>query len=167
MIKKVSSDEEIKTVAFLADKIWHEHYAGILPGRQIDYMVGKFQSFAAIKDSVVSGGYEYYLVSDRGVPVGYFGVCDTADRRLFLSKLYLDACSRGKGLGRKCIEFCVSIAKKRGHCGIRLTVNKNNPSKNIYEKLGFTVADSAVTDIGNNFVTDDFVMELSFNSKTL
>ncbi len=42
---------------------------------------------------------------------------------------------------------------------VYLTVNKNNSSYNIYRHLGFEVIDSVVTDIGEGFVMDDYVME--------
>jgi len=43
---------------------------------------------------------------------------------------------------------------------IWLTCNKNNSrTLSIYKKLGFSIIDSIVTDIGNGFVMDDYVLE--------
>ena len=55
--EKILSDEQIKNTALLADQIWHQHFIGIIPEGQIDYMIEKFQSYRAIK-AQLSDGYE-------------------------------------------------------------------------------------------------------------
>ena len=40
----VTDEQRIRLVAEIADRVWHEHYTGILEKPQIDYMVEKFQS---------------------------------------------------------------------------------------------------------------------------
>lgn len=67
---------------------------------------------------------------------------------------------RGKGLGRAGIEFAEKYAINHGFNRIRLTVNKYNmTSVYVYNNLGFKKIDEAVTDIGNGFVMDDYIME--------
>ena len=45
---------------------------------------------------------------------------------------------------------------------IQLTVNKKiSDSIAFYKKVGVNIVDSAVMDIGNGFVMDDYVMEFS------
>ena len=71
---------------------------------------------------------------------------------------------RGKGLGRAGIEFVEKYAAQNGFSKIRLTVNKYNmTSIFVYNNLGFDKIDDVVTDIGNGFVMDDFVMEKSLD----
>ena len=43
---------------------------------------------------------------------------------------------------------------------IYLTVNKKNKTKDKYLHWGFKIIDSVVSDIGNNYVMDDYIMEL-------
>lgn len=160
-IKKVNSDCDIENVAALADKIWHEHYGDILPAAQIDYMVEKFQSFSAIKNSIEFGGYDYYIVADQFEKhAGYFGVKPDSDA-LFVSKLYLEASARGNGLGKICINKCADIAREKGLKKLRLTVNRENPSYGFYRKMNFCVAREEDTFIGDGFYINDYVMELS------
>jgi ribosomal protein S18 acetylase RimI-like enzyme len=40
-------------------------------------------------------------------------------------------------------------------------VNKANTAQYFYKKLGFVVQKEAVFEIGNGFVMDDYIMELS------
>lgn len=160
--KKAISDEEIKEISSLADEIWNEHYIKILSQEQIDYMLEKFQSESALKEQIKKG-YEYYLISDENTTCGFFGFCLEKDF-LFLSKIYLKCEKRGKGLGRKSIEFVEKYAKDHELSKIQLTVNKYNmTSIFIYNNLGFTKTNDVITDIGNGFVMDDFVMEKTLN----
>ena len=49
---------------------------------------------------------------------------------------------------------------------IRLTVNKYNQyTIDAYNKWGFKTVDSVVTDIGNGFVMDDYIMEYEIGKK--
>ena len=44
----VKTENEIKELAALASKIWHEYWPCILTNEQINYMVEKYQSINAI-----------------------------------------------------------------------------------------------------------------------
>ena len=79
---------------------------------------------------------------------------------MFLSKLYLQSFVRGKGFGRKAIEFIEEIAKKESCANIWLSVYKKNvDSIKAYEKCGFQITGPYYLDIGNGYVMDDHKME--------
>ena len=61
-LKRVSREREFLAVADLAHTIWREHYAGVISGEQIEYMLEHFQSVPAIKEADARG-CEYYPVS--------------------------------------------------------------------------------------------------------
>jgi len=158
IIEKVSTEAQIETVARLAHEIWNQHFIPIIGKAQVDYMLEKFQSTKAISDQI-ENGYSYYLLKVDDDYAGYTGVCPKEDE-LFLSKLYIRASNRGKGYGRKAIEFLEDLAGEKGLDKISLTVNKNNTdSIRAYEKLGFKNLGVFVQDIGNGFVMDDYKME--------
>ena len=57
-------------------------------------------------------------------------------------------------------EKIKEIADNFGYAKIRLTVNKNNKHTiDAYLKYRFTIIAQDVTDIGNGFVMDDYIME--------
>ena len=150
-------NNQIKELAGLASAIWHEYWICLLSPRQIDYMVGNFQSEKAIKNQIENEGYTYYFIIKNGEKAGYFGISDKNDY-LFLSKLYLKKEFRHNGLGTKTFEKIKQIANGKS---VRLTVNKQNiNSINAYKKWGFKTIDSVVTDIGSGFVMDDYIMEV-------
>ena len=149
------SEEMFDQLEELADKLWHESYGELLSEEQITYMLGQFQCRKAFEKQTRDGYiYRGLVIEDR--LVGYTGSQKQKDR-IFLSKLYLSKEYHGLGLGRVLLEDCISLYPE---CrAIYLTVNKYNPSYHIYRHLGFEVIDSVVTDIGEGFVMDDYVMQ--------
>ncbi len=157
----IKTDDEIKKLASLTSEIWHEYWPVILSEEQIDFMVEKFQSYNAIKKQLEEERYIYNIFEDNGNIIGYFGV-SIKDDYLFLSKLYAKKEFRGLGCGRQVFNKIQQIARQYNKKSIQLTVNKNNTNTiKAYEKWGFKEIDAVVTDIGNGFVMDDYIMEFT------
>ena len=153
-------NDKIRDLAVLSNEIWHEYWPCILSAEQIDYMIAKFQSEQAIKDQIERECYSYYFVNCNDECLGYFGISSKNKDYLFLSKLYLKKECRHLGYGKKVFEEIKLIALNLGYNKIQLTVNKYNKNTiDAYLKYGFKTIDSIVSDIGNNFVMDDYIME--------
>ena len=158
LIEIVSGKNQIEIIAGLAYEIWNEHFTPIIGKAQVDYMLDKFQSKKVITEQIEKG-YLYFLIKNSKAYIGYIGVLPQ-ESQLFLSKLYITSAERGKGHGRKAIEFLEKLAIEKGLSKISLTVNRNNSATiKMYKKLGFENRGSIVQDIGNNFVMDDYKME--------
>lgn len=150
---------DIKLLASIASEIWNDFWGIILSPAQIDYMIEKFQSERAINNQIDYENYIYYFIKEDVENAGYFGI-SIKNNYLFLSKLYIKADFRSKGLGRKSFEKIKDIARNYNLNSIQLTVNKYNENTiAAYKKWGFKTIDSVVTDIGNGFVMDDYIME--------
>lgn len=151
--------EEFAAIARIAAEIWYEYYVPIIGRAQVDYMVTRFQSSAAMQEQA-RGGHEYFSMQQDGALVGYLALQPQPEAgRLFISKLYLHRDARGRGTGRAAMEFIEGIARQRGLGLLWLTVNKDNPSVQAYQRMGFEIAAALVIDIGGGFVMDDFRME--------
>ena len=148
-------EEKFEELADIADVIWHQCYRELLSGKQIDYMLGKFLSVDAFKRQAEEGYIYRGLFIDDEI-VGFTGSQKQGDR-IFLSKLYLLEKYHGLGLGKTMIDDCISLYPECSF--VYLTVNKYNSSYNMYRHLGLEVIDSVVTDIGEGFVMDDYVMQ--------
>ena len=156
---KFQKVKNIKELAKLASEIWHEYWTVILSAEQIDYMVEKFQSEKAISEQIKNENYVYFYIAFGAENVGYIGLGRKEDY-LFLSKLYIKKSFRHKGIGTKAFEFIKDYARLLNYKKIVLTVNKYNKNTiEAYNKWGFKIVDAVVTDIGNGFVMDDYIME--------
>lgn len=146
----VETKENIKKISKMSKSIWKEAYEDILTSEQIDYMLDMFLSKEAIKEQI-NQGYQYYMIKEDK-PCGFAAV--KVDEKVFLSKIYLLKDYRQKGILKDFINRMKDYNKP-----IHLTVNKKNKDAiAVYEHLGFEITDSVITDIGNNYVMDDYVM---------
>lgn len=157
----VKTQKQIGMLADMADRVWHEHFISILDAGQIDYMVEMFQSAKAIKGQLEQG-YTYFFIMADGEYAGYIGIHEEKeDKKLFLSKLYIMKEHRKKGYASRAFEFLKGLCKEKGLASIYLTVNRfNKDTIEVYKAKGFQMIREQVTDIGNDFVMDDYVMEL-------
>ena len=155
----VSTASQVADVAKMAHEVWTEHYVPLIGQAQVDYMISKFQSPAAMQAQIDSG-YEYFQLRQGAENIGYAAIRhDAADSRVFVSKLYVLAAHRRSGSGRQGLELIERMARERGATHLWLTVNKGNSSVRAYERLGFRIVDAMVVDIGGGYLMDDYKME--------
>lgn len=159
-LHRAETQRDYLKIAELAHQIWRQCYATILSMSQIEYMLEKFQSARQIAIDCMSGGYTYFILERMGLPIGYMGVKPNEPAgALFLSKFYILEDFRGAGYAKDALSQIEKRALKLRQKSIWLTVNKHNPSYEIYLKLGFKKVREQIVDIGSGFVMDDYVME--------
>ena len=124
-------------------------------------MVEQFQSAGAVERQLQTEHYSYYLVNTPQGTAGYIGIqLKPRGEALFLSKLYLKREFRSRGIARQALRFLEELARGQGRRSIWLTVNKyNEGSIAVYRHLGFQTVRAQVSDIGQGYVMDDYVME--------
>ncbi len=155
---RTADASDVPLLEALAKEIWTQHYADIITMEQISYMLDNFQSAEAILQDMKSGAV-YDIAYADGEPCGYSATAPD-DKGLFLSKLYVRQSCRGQGIARAMVGRIDDRAKQTGAVRVWLKCNKHNTgSLAAYERLGFCVAYSCVTDIGNGFIMDDYALE--------
>jgi len=161
----IRTTKGIHKLAGIADEIWHEYWPDRIGLDQTDYMVDLFQSPEALERDILEKGYVYWLLKDGPDLVGYTGTHPEEDTgKLFISKLYLFDDQRGKGYASKAIAFLESFCQENGLQAMYLTVNKENDlAIRAYKAKGFETVDATVSDIGNGFTMDDYIMEKKVN----
>ena len=170
----VTTPEDQERLAELAGAIWREYWPERIGADQTEYMVEQFQSLPAIRRDMAKADepYEYWFIESNtadarsGEPcetrvVGYTGGhMEAATNRFFISKIYLLAEERGKGYASRVVTFYEDLCRRRGLRAMYLTVNKYNElAIRAYKGKGFVTIDATVSDIGNGFVMDDYIME--------
>jgi GNAT superfamily N-acetyltransferase len=157
-----ANEEDLAGISALAGEIWRAHYPGIISIEQIEYMLARMYSMAALREDVAARGirYDRLLMNDDFLGFAAYGP-DPDSEAVKLHKLYLKA--KFHGLGSLLLRHCEHEARALGAPRLVLAVNKRN-AKAIaaYERNGFAIAQSIVTEIGAGFVMDDYVMEKRF-----
>lgn len=161
-IQKVMTDTNRNILVHLANEIWREHFTSIIGEEQVQYMLDMFLSYNAII-RYEAMGYEYYLMYENQNVCGFMAI-EQQENKMFLSKLYIHKKYRSKGYARQALDFIETETLQRNLNEIWLTCNKyNDTTLKIYDKMGFSIFDEAVNDIGNGYVMDDYYLHKTIN----
>jgi diamine N-acetyltransferase len=161
-IKEVSSEGDFEVIEKLAFIIIPEHYNTFASQEQISYFLKKYQTANAIKEQI-NNGYRYYLIIYQGKVAGYFSIQHTSTK-IILSKLYILKEYRRKKMGKKVIEFIVSLGRKSVIREIELDVNKNNcEAIDFYKSQGFEIIDTFRKELFETNFVEDYRMRKLIN----
>jgi ribosomal protein S18 acetylase RimI-like enzyme len=166
---RLATTEDLPEIAALAREIWHDHYPGIIPVAQIEYMLDWMYSLRQMEHELVRESVRYLRLLVEGRLVGFAAYGPTSDTAVMkLHKLYVHSRQQRRGLGRLLLRHVEEGT--RAAAGRRLTLNVNKRNVNAiaaYLKHGFIIRESMVADIGRGFVMDDYVMEKRLDEATV
>ena len=151
-------ESKIAATSGFAQRVFKEYYNDLIGPDQSEYMADLFLSEKAIKNLIDDGAVFKLAVEDDRI-LGFYE-CKKEEKKVFLSKLYVDKPYRGNRIGKMMFNDLLDYTRSCGLNRIYLTVNKyNTPSYNIYLHLGFKVIDAVENDIGHGYIMDDYIME--------
>ena len=159
--KAILSD--IPTIKEIAEKAWRPTYDHILTEQQTLYMLDLMYNSHTLENQI-KGKIAFFMVYLGQEIVGYFAVENINEQIVKLHKLYLDPTQKQKGLGRKIIQYVKDWTLKNHRNCIILNVNKYNSAVHFYQKVGFTIREEMILDIGEGYVMDDYIMQLHLES---
>lgn len=97
------------------------------------------------------------LLGER--PVGLIGAQQENAETVYLYSLWLEPAVRGRGLAEQLVVAALDWARSSNVHTVRLRVATDNAAaRQVYERVGFTVAEDQTTSI-----TDELAMSLSVN----
>jgi GNAT superfamily N-acetyltransferase len=162
-----ASRADLPVVQRLAHTIWHRHYPGIITVAQIDYMLDRGYSEAALDKFLTTPGAGLLLAKVDGEPVAFAAYLPAGEpATMKLDKLYVLQEHHGRGVGRELIDAVASAARERSCTTVILNVNKRNVNAiRSYERCGFAIREAVVVDIGEGHVMDDYVMALDLTRR--
>jgi GNAT superfamily N-acetyltransferase len=155
-----AKEEHLPPISELAGVIWRACYPGIITSAQIDYMLARMYSLDVLRDEIRSQGIRYDQLLVDGKPAGFASYGPTSEPDVMkLHKLYLLPEMHGQGLGSHLLQHVEREVRAGAGRRLILSVNKRNiKAITAYQRNGFVIAESVITDIGGGFVMDDFVM---------
>ena len=162
-MKLIKCDASHLTIIIdLTKEIWPKAYGDILSQEQLNYMIAKFYNETALLELIVKGHVFYLVQDDNEKCLGFVSYeLNSEPNKTKIHKIYVLPETQSQGIGTQFFELVKEIALENHQKAIFLNVNKFNKARYFYEKLGFAVAKEEVIAIGNDYVMDDFAMEIS------
>jgi ribosomal protein S18 acetylase RimI-like enzyme len=123
-------------------------------------MLGRMYALETLRTELCENQICFVRLLVDGRFVGFASFGPLAEPGVFkLHKCYLLPELHGQGLGSRLLRHCEEEVRRKGGHRLLLAVNKQNVKAiAAYRRNGFIVAESVVTDFGNGFVMDDFIM---------
>lgn len=162
MIFTIASKEQLPIVRGLAYRIWPDTYGATHTSAELDYMLSKFYAVDALVQQM-ENGHIFVLAEDNNIFVGFvaYELFSEDTNSTKIHKLYVLPQTQGKGIGKALVDYVRREAIINKNEKLFLNVNKLNKAKDFYHRYGFTITKDVVIDIGQGFVMDDYVMELT------
>lgn len=160
-IIRKAQKEELNIIQHIATAAYGPAYLSILGQAQLDYMLGKIYSREALSGQYDQG--HVFLISQLDEVDGGFASYSSADpaQRIYrLHKLYVLPDLQGTGLGGCMVREVVDRVREGGGRTLQLNVNRFNPARGFYERMGFTIKETVNIPIGEGYYMNDYVMEL-------
>lgn len=152
---------QTEALGALARHIWQTHYPDIISQAQIDYMLHQRYHAAVIRQQLGQPGSWWDVAQNDAALIGFVHYfLDTDAQRIKLDKLYVHPAWQRCGVGAALLGRAEFEARRQGCGTLTLRTNKHNLiALAAYQKYGFIVTAEVVTEIGEGFVMDDYVLE--------
>jgi len=159
--------EDIAAIQNIAEKSWWKVYRPILAAEQIEYMLNKIYSSVALEELFAFNIQKFRILLEDGSPKGFLAYgAHQADPTVYkIHKLYVLPETQGKGFGRMLIDDVKEKARAEEVFILELNVNRFNPAKSFYERVGFSVLREEDVPIGPYWM-NDFVMQMPVLANT-
>lgn len=138
-------------------------YLELLGQEQLDYMLGKFYSIAALRQQLIEG-HNFIIAETAGKDLAFASwsrVDEDGHLAVKLHKLYVLPEAHGKGLGKLLINEVRDKALDLGAKSLILNVNRYNKALEFYQRAGFKIKETVDIEIGNGFFMNDYILELA------
>lgn len=161
----IASIKDIPVIQKIAEETWWTTYTKILATEQLRYMLDHIYATETLQNVMENGSQTFIILHDEKGPQAFaaFGVRKEDPNVWKLHKLYVLPDNQGKGYGKILIKEVKQRMVDNNIFTIDLNVNRHNPAKSFYEKLGFSVIKEEDVPVGPYFM-NDYVMRLVMNT---
>lgn len=158
--------EDIPAIQHIAEKSWWSVYRSILAPEQIEFMLHTIYSTASLTDLIVRNIQRFRILAEDDQAKGFlaYGPREVDPTIYKIHKLYVLPEAQGRGFGKMLIEDLQKRVLSDGISVVDLNVNRFNPAKSFYERMGFNVLHEEDVPIGPYWM-NDFVMRMNLDPK--
>ena len=158
--------QDIPLIRRISEETWPATYGEILSEKQIAYMLEMMYSEKSLQQQFSHPDQEFFIAEENGTAYGFIGVqwnypvAGTTK----LHKIYVLPSAQGKQVGKRLIHFIIELLDSKNQSVIALNVNRYNKARSFYEHLGFTIVGEEDIDIGNGYLMEDYIMQLTVDN---
>ena len=162
ILLRKAKEQDLPVIQKIAALTWEPTYVPIIGRKQVDYMLEKMYSKAALLAQLMKGDI-FLIAAMNGKDVAFasYSVEEHQDHVYKLHKLYVLPEKHGEGLGKLLINEVIEKVREAGGKRLELNVNRANEAKEFYERMGFNIKKTVDIDIGNGFYMNDYIMEIA------
>ena len=145
----------------IAQITWPVAYGSFISKAQLDYMLEKFYSDAALNDNFSTKNHRFLLVKENSICLGFASYEHhyLGENKTRLHKIYMLPESQGKGAGKLLLAEVEKLALENDDSIISLNVNRFNSAYNFYEKLGFKNVGEEDIELDFGYLMEDYKLE--------
>ena len=158
-----AGEPHIAYIQEIAYTTWPVTFGEILGPAQLRYMLEWMYSTHALRDQMTVRQHTFLLAKEGHIFTGFASIefNYNGEPVTKIHKLYILPETQGKGTGKRLLKEIEGMALEKGNPTITLNVNRYNSAVKFYQKLGFVIKRSEDIDIGNGYLMEDYVMDLS------
>jgi len=152
-----ATQHDLPIIQNIAYQTWPSAYSNILTPDSLNYMLNYFYSDDALQQQM-QNGQEFFIAEMDDKAVGFAAISKYEESIYKLNKLYVLPDIQKSGTGKALMDHVIEIIRSYNATQLVLNVNRYNPAKSFYERLGFTVMKEEDVDLGDGIVQEDYVM---------
>ena len=156
-----ATEDDCALIRRMADEVFPATYRDILTPAQLDYMMEWMYSAGSLREQFRTG-HVWFIASSDGEPCGYVSVERQGEDLFHLQKIYVLPRFQGIGAGaflfRRAVEYIRGVHP--APCRMELNVNRHNPARHFYERMGMRKLREGDFPIGDGYYMNDFIMGL-------
>ena len=145
----------------IAQITWPVAYGAIISKAQLDYMLEKFYSDAALNDNFSTKNHRFLLVKENSICLGFASYEHhfLGENKTRLHKIYMLPDSQRKGAGKLLLAEVEKLALENNDTIISLNVNRFNSALHFYQKLGFEKVGEEDIELDFGYLMEDYNLE--------
>ncbi len=154
--------KDIPGIIAAQEQTWWVTYEHIIGKEQCDDMFERLYSEPSLAQQIEVLGHRFFLLEKDGKICGFASYASSGKEGIFkLHKIYVTPDTQGTGAGKYLLSSVEEQVKLQGGIELRLNVNRYNPARTFYEKMGYAVLYEEDIPIGGYWM-NDYVMGKKF-----
>lgn len=157
---RTAGEQDIALLQRLAEESWWPTYSTLISKEQIEYMLQALYSTDVLSRLMRTSEQEFLILYEGLEPCAFaaYSFVEREEASVKINKLYVVPSAHKKGYGKILLNEVMRKVRSHNVRFIELKVNRSNPARYFYERMGFAVLREEDVEIGTYWM-NDYVMQ--------